>query len=88
MFTKCFYSVALFVVLANLAMAADIVDGTVLAYDRQAKILVFTDKRVWSLETLEAPAPESLKAGDRVEVRFESNEDDGITLIHSLKILP
>ena len=68
--------------------AQDISDGTVLAFDRKANILVFTDKTVWPLETLTSSLPANLKAGDRVEIQYESNEDDGVTAIHSIKILP
>ncbi|MDH3217759.1 MAG: hypothetical protein OEN01_16040 [Candidatus Krumholzibacteria bacterium] len=67
--------------------AEDITEGTVLAFDRKANILVFTDKTVWPLEKLKVPLAEDLKAGDRIEVRYDSNEDDGVTAIFSIKVL-
>ena len=70
------------------AEAQDIAEGTVLAYDRVANIIVFTDKSVWSLEKLEAPVPEQLKSGDKIKVEYDSNEDEGLTVIHSIEILP
>lgn len=66
------------------AYAADLVEGVVLAFDRVANVVVLTDKSVWSLETLVQPAPADLQAGDRIEIRYESNEDDGIKVIHSI----
>ena len=73
---------------ASLAFAQDIVEGTILAFDRKANVLVFTDKTVWPLEKLESPAPANLNAGDRVRIQYDSNEDDGVTAIHSIAMLP
>ena len=73
---------------ASFAFAQDIVEGTILAFDRKANVLVFTDKTVWPLEKLESPAPASLNAGDRVRIQYDSNEDDGVTAIHSITSLP
>ena len=67
--------------------APDTVDGTVLALDRKAKTLILTDKTVWSLVELAAPLPSGLKAGDRIEIQYESDED-GVTSISDIKVLP
>ena len=69
-------------------VAQDISEGTVLAYDRKANILVLTDRSVFPLEKLEGTAPAGLKSGDRVEIKYDSNEDDGITQIFSISIRP
>ena len=68
--------------------AQDMSEGTVLAYDRKANILILTDRSVFPLEKLTSAAPENLKAGDRVHIDYDSNEDDGVTAIYSIKILP
>lgn len=65
----------------------DMTDGTVLALDRLARKLVLTDKTVWSLVELTSPLPVGLKAGDRIEIKFESDED-GVTSISSIRVLP
>lgn len=70
------------------AVAQDISQGTVLAYDRKANILVLTDRSVYPLEKLTGEVPPDLKSGDRVQINYDSNEDDGITKIHSIKIVP
>ena len=69
------------------AGAQDVSEGTVLAFDRQAKILVLKDKTTFPLATLSSELPDGLKAGDRVEIKYDLNEDDGVTEIHSIKIL-
>lgn len=68
------------------AALADSTTGTVLAFDRQAKVIVFKDKTVWTLEGSEAAAPEGLKAGDKVEVQYETAGEDGLTKIDSIKV--
>ena len=68
--------------------AQDISQGTVLAYDRKANILVLTDRSVFPLEKLEGEMPAGLASGDRVELQYDSNEDDGITKIFSIKVVP
>ena len=72
--------------IATQAGAQDMMEGTVLALDRKAKALVLTDKTVWSLMELASTLPSGLKAGDRVEIQYESDED-GVTSISSIKIL-
>ena len=68
--------------------AADSLDGTVLAHDRVANVLVLTDKTVWPLATLTQPLEGDLAAGDRIEIDYDSNEDDGVQVIHSVTRLP
>jgi hypothetical protein len=66
--------------------AADVSEGTVLLYDRKARILVLTDRTKWPLESLKAEAPGALKAGDRVRIDYESDEE-GISAINSIEII-
>lgn len=68
--------------------AADLIEGTLLAYDRKANVIVLSDKSVWTLQNLEKPLPENLAAGERIEISYESNEDDGLRVIHGVKRLP
>ena len=42
---------------ASPVFAQDISDGTILAFDRKANILIFTDKTVWPLEKLVSEPP-------------------------------
>lgn len=62
------------------AVAED-TEGLILAFDRQDRIIVMTDKTVWQLpEAIEIP--EDLAHGDRVMFDFVSGgDDDGITQI-------
>ena len=73
--------------MSALVFAQDITNGTILAFDRQANVIVFTDKTVWHLEKLESAVPGNLKAGERIDNNYESNEDEGVTVIHSVKVL-
>ena len=66
--------------------SADITGGTILALDRQAKVMVLTDRTVWPLELLESAAPGGLKAGDRVGIEYESDED-GVSAIRNIRLL-
>ena len=66
---------------------ADELDGTVLAYDRKARVIVLRDKSVIPLANLQGDMPEDLAAGDLINVRYESNEDDGIHLVHGIERL-
>jgi hypothetical protein len=73
---------------ASQVFALDVSEGTVLAFDRKANVLIFTDKTVWPLEKLVSALPADLNAGDRVRIQYDSNEDDGITAIHSIVAMP
>lgn len=55
---------------------ADSTQGTVVAYDRVANVLVLSDKTIWSLETLKT-VPEGLESGVQVEIDFTQNGDNG-----------
>ena len=68
--------------------AMDIVESAVLAYDRKANIIVLRDKTVWDLDLLAEPLTEDFSAGDKIEIRYESNEDDGVQVIHSIALVP
>jgi hypothetical protein len=58
----------------------------VLVLDRKARILVLTDRTVWALNVMKSDLPAGLKAGDRVEIEYESDEE-GIKAIDSITIL-
>ena len=73
--------------MSTLAFAQDVAEGTILAFDRKANVIVFSDKSIWDLEKLETALPDNLKAGDRIEITYESNEDEGVTVIHNVKVL-
>ena len=70
------------------AVAQDVSQGTILAFDRKANILVLTDRSVFPLEKMVGEVPAGLKSGDRVQIDYDSNEDDGITKIHSITVIP
>ena len=74
--------------LSGQVVAQDMIQGTILAYDRKANVLVFNDRSVFPLEKLQGSPPPDLKAGDRVEISYDSNEDDGVTAIFSIKVIP
>ena len=72
---------------APVVYAEDITQATVLAFDRQANLLVLTDRSVFPLEKMKGAVPEGLKAGDRVEIKHDSNEDDGVVAIFSVEVI-
>ncbi|MFT5658301.1 MAG: hypothetical protein ACI9KN_001580 [Gammaproteobacteria bacterium] len=74
-------------VLQSLPAAADTIDGTVLAVDRKAKTLVLTDRTAWALDTIQSTLPDGLKAGDRIEIDYDSDEE-GVSAIRNISILP
>ena len=67
-----------------LAIASDAIEGTVLAFDRVARVLVMSDRSVVPLDNLRGEVPEDLVAGDRVAVSYESDED-GISIVNSIE---
>lgn len=67
------------------AALADSTEGTVVAYDRKAGIIVLEDKTIWTLEGSEATPPPDLKAGDSIKIEYESAGDDGVTKIDAVK---
>lgn len=72
---------------AAVEASGDTSHGTVLAHDRKANTLVLTDRTVWALEQLKSPLPAGLKAGDRVEIEYEGDED-GVSSITRINLLP
>jgi len=67
--------------------AQDITQGTIVALDRVARLLVLEDRSVWSLELMKSAVSADLKAGDRVEIIYQSDED-GVNEINSVIMLP
>ena len=61
-------------------------EGTILAYDREARLLVFDDKSTWSLRGMRGEMPFGLDAGDRVEIEYEP-ADDGFAVVYDITIL-
>ena len=75
------------VVLSAVPAFADSVTSTVVANDRVANRLVLSDNSVYSYDPEVVEIPESLTAGDQVEIDFESSEEEGIEKINSITIL-
>ena len=62
---------------------ADETAGTVLAYDRVAKIVVLDDKTIWPVgEATEVTA--DLVAGDKVKIIYVGGGDAGVASITSI----
>jgi hypothetical protein len=61
-------------------------EGTILAFDREARLLVFDDKSTWSLQGMRSEVPFGLDAGDRIEIEYEPR-DDGVAIIYEISIL-
>lgn len=83
-YIRTFLSICGGVLLLTNPVQADSLESTVLAYDRVANIIVIKDKTVWDLDLLKSPLPENLRAGDKIEILYTSNEDDGIRTITSI----
>ncbi len=79
---RTFLSAAL-VLAAVLPAYADETQGTIVAFDRVANILVMDDKTVWTLDPALA-LPDGLAAGDTVEIVYQGIADDGIGAITAL----
>lgn len=63
---------------------ADTTSGTVLAYDRVAKILIMEDKTIWRLSDTTV-IPENLVAGDTIKITFTSGGDEGVRSVNVLE---
>jgi hypothetical protein len=63
---------------------ADQTSGTILAYDRLANIIVLTDKSYWTIND-KTLVPADLAAGDKVQIVFTSDGDNGIGKVSELK---
>ena len=75
------------ILVSTLSLAhADSTEGTILAFDRKANIIVLKDKTVWTLEGSEAAVPADLKAGDRVKIDYSAEGEDGISKIDSITV--
>lgn len=62
---------------------ADTTTGTVLAFDRQADIIVMGDKTIWKLNP-DTLIPADLAAGDTITIEFTSTGDDGVKSVDAL----
>jgi hypothetical protein len=63
---------------------ADTTTGTIVAFDRQADIIVMGDKTIWQLNP-DTLIPADLAAGDTVTIEFTSTGDDGVKSVDALK---
>ncbi len=70
--------------LAAAPALADNTTGTVLAFDRVAKVIVLDDKTIWHIVPADLALPESLTAGDRITIDFQTNGDNGVGKINSI----
>lgn len=77
-----FLSAAL--LLTALPALADTTTGTILAFDRQADVIVMTDKTIWQLNP-KTLIPADLAAGDTVKITFTSLGDDGVASVDALE---
>lgn len=77
---------AAIVMAAATPVFADFTQGTVLAYDRVAHVIVMDDKTVWTLSE-ETVVPEGLEAGDLVKIEFTGAGDDGIASVEAIERL-
>ena len=59
-------------------VAADSVTGTILAFDRVARVIVLDDKSVWPIVPKDFPIPDDLVAGEKIRIDYVSNGDNGI----------
>ena len=78
-------AVPLLAALVAAPVSADTLEGTVLAYDRKANLIVMHDKSVLPLAKFTGELPEDLVAGDRIEVDYQSNEDEGIYAVSDIR---
>lgn len=75
--------VAALAVVAAFPAFADETEGLVEAFDRQANVLVLTDKTVWFVPE-DIALPEDFGRGDRVLIDYETAGEDGLTSIDGL----
>lgn len=69
--------------LAAFPAFADQSEGTILAFDRVAHVIVLTDNSVWNLPA-DLAVPDGLGQGDQVVFEFESGGENGIAKILSV----
>ena len=58
----------------------EVAEGTVLAFDRRAQLLVLVDKSVWPLAGLDPGPPPGLGAGDRVRIEYRPGKNGSIAV--------
>jgi len=67
------------------AQSVGIEVGKVLAIDREAKLLLLTDRSVWTLSTIRDEVIGELAAGDRVEMSYKKS-DQGPPMIIQIDV--
>lgn len=67
--------------------AAEILIGTVAAFNHQKNTIVLTDKTVYTFKKDASKIPAELKAGDRIELTVANDGADGYGGLVSIKIL-
>lgn len=72
-------------ILATPALADD-TTGVILAFDRQADVIVMVDRTVWQLP-VGLLIPTDLAAGDTVKITFTSAGENGIGSVDKLEKL-
>ena len=77
---------ALMTVTTFTAAFADNTEGTIVAFDRKARIIVLDDKTVWTTVGSEDAIPANLKAGDTVAIEYVTSGDDGVQKIETITI--
>ncbi len=87
MYTRLPVFLAAMLLAATQVYSVDIAEGEIQAFDRKANILVFNDKTVWPLEKMKSELSADLKAGNRVEIQYDSSEEEGVTEIFHTKLL-
>jgi len=85
MWTRALLGLAILSLTATATLADSLV-GTIVAFDRKAGIIVLDDKTVWTLAKGDAEVPEGLKAGDKVEIKYDSLGEDGRGVIQSMTV--
>jgi hypothetical protein len=79
---RLFIAAAALLAVATPALA-DETTGTIVAFDRQADIIVMGDKTIWQLNP-NTLIPADLGAGDTIKIEFTSTGDDGVKSVDKL----
>jgi hypothetical protein len=79
---------ALVLLVTAVPALADSVKGSILAFDRVARVIVLDDKTVWPLGPAEIEMPGDLKAGDVIVIEFKSEGDSGLGKVISITRSP
>ena len=83
-----FVVVSVLLIAAPTADAQDVTQGTILALDRKARLMVLEDRTVWSLELMNSAVDTAIEAGDRVEISYESDEEGVGEISNIVKLAP